>query len=169
MRFLYLLGVFSFGATTLLSGSQSPFGAVQSDRAAKPAGKSAVEYLFPEQVTIAADKASPVDLHFRVGDGLHINSHKPHTEDLIPTTLKVPEESGVRLMDAKFPEGKDFAFAVDPKEKLSVYTGNFTIRTELMAAPGEHLVEGSLRYQACNSEQCLPPRTIPVVVDVIAK
>lgn len=133
---------------------------------AKPA---AVAYLFPEQVTLLAGKPTAVDLHFKVAAGLHINSHTPRAEELIPTTLKLPEASGVRLANTNFPPGIDFSFPFDPKEKLSVYTGEFTIHTELLADKGEHLVEGTLRYQACNNEVCMPPHSIPVAIDVIAK
>ena len=142
-----------------LSGGQSSSGAKQA----------AVTYLFPEQVTVVADKASPVDLHFKIAAGLHINSHTPHTEDLIPTTFKVPESSGVTLAKADFPAGKDFAFELDPKDKLSVYTGEFIIHTELLASKGEHLVEATLKYQACDNQTCMPPKSIPVAIDVIAK
>jgi hypothetical protein len=132
----------------------------------KPA---AVSYLFPEQVTLVAGKPTAVDLHFKVAAGLHINSHAPHAEELIPTTLKLPEASGVRLSNATFPPGIDFSFPIAPTEKLSVYTGEFTIHAELVAAKGEHLVEGTLHYQACNNETCMPPHSIPVAIDVIAK
>ena len=50
---------------------------------------------------------------------------------------------------------------MDPKEKLSVYTGEFTIHAEFIAKPGEHLVQATLRYQACNNSTCMPPHTIP--------
>jgi len=129
----------------------------------------AVSYLFPEQVTVVADKPTPVDLHFKVAAGLHVNSHTPHTEDLVPTTLKVPETAGVRLANTVFPPGADFAFPADPTEKLSVYTGEFTIHAELVASKGNHLVEGTLRYQACDNQVCMPPHSIPVTIDVIAK
>ena len=133
---------------------------------AKPA---AVSYLFPEQVTVVADKPTAVDLHFKVAAGLHINSHTPRIEELIPTTFKLPEASGVRLVNATFPPGTDFNFTVDPTEKLSVYTGEFTIHAEIVAAKGEHLVEGTLHYQACNNATCMPPHSIPVAIEVIAK
>ena len=149
--------------------SQNPF-ADLSKPESKPASRpAAVAYLFPEQVSIAADKPSPVEFHFKVAEGLHINSHQPHTEDLIPTTLKLSDESGVHLLSARFPSGVDFSFAVNPSEKLNVYTGDFTVHTELTAAKGEHLVQATLRYQACNSESCMPPHSIPVVIDVIAR
>src|SRR5579863_9548996 len=68
---------------------------------------AAVEYLFPEQVTLAAGKASDVELHFRVAPGLHINSHAPKDEFLIPTTFSVPEDAGVRLEVTDYPAGEE--------------------------------------------------------------
>ena len=57
----------------------------------------------------------------------------------------------------------------DPKTKLSVYTGEFTIQARIVATPGNHLVQAKLRYQACDQNQCLPPKTITVPIDVIGK
>lgn len=131
--------------------------------------KTAVTYLFPEQVTIPAGKPSLVDLHFKVEEGLHINSHQPHAEEFIPTTLALPENAEVRLISATFPPGQDFSFAINPKEKLNVYTGEFTVHATFVAPKGEHLVQGTLHYQACNNAACFPPHTIPVVLDVIGK
>ena len=83
---------------------------------------AAVEYLFPEQVTVTAGKASEVALHFRIAPGLHINSHTPREEELIATTFSIPDGSGVRLAAASYPAGTDFTLALDPGTKLSVYT-----------------------------------------------
>ena len=129
----------------------------------------AVEYLYPEQVTLAAGKPSPVALHFRIKQNLHINSHAPRAEYLIPTVFSIPEASGVRLAGATYPAGTDFTLPADPDEKLSVYTGEFTIQAKMIAVQGEHLVEARLRYQACDQNECLPPKTITVPIDVIGK
>lgn len=164
-KLLFPAAALALAAASL--SAQAPFGDLQSHPAAAKA--PAVSYLFPEQITIAADKPSPVELHFKVATGLHVNSHTPHTEELIPTTLKLPETSGVRMVNAVFPPGVDFAFAIDPQQKLSVYTGEFTVHAELIATKGDHLVEATLHYQACNSDTCMPPHSIPVAIDVIAK
>ncbi len=132
----------------------------------KPA---AVEYLFPEQVTLPAGKPSKVVLHFRIAQGLHINSHTPREEYMIPTVFSIPEGSGARLEQVIYPPGTDFALPLDPKTKLSVYTGEFTIEARVVAAAGDHLVEAKLRYQACDNNACLPPKTITAAIDVIGK
>ena len=128
-----------------------------------------IEYLFPEQVTVPADTPSPVALHFRIAPGFHINSHKPKEDYLIPTTFAVPESSGVRLESATYPDGIDFTLPLDPGTTLSVYTGEFTIEARLRALRGNHLVEATLHYQACDKSACFPPKTITVPIDVIGK
>ncbi|MGC1461801.1 MAG: protein-disulfide reductase DsbD domain-containing protein [Terracidiphilus sp.] len=129
----------------------------------------AVLYLFPEQVTVSAGKSSPINLHFRVAPGLHINSHAPSEDYLIPTTFSIPDGAGVKLDKATYPSGVYITLPGDPNTKLSVYTGEFTIQTQIVATPGNHLVEANLRYQACNQSQCFPPKTVPVAIDVIGK
>jgi DsbC/DsbD-like thiol-disulfide interchange protein len=134
--------------------------------AVKPA---AVVYLYPEQVTVPAGKATTVTLHFRIPPGLHINSHTPKEDQLIPTTLSIPEDSGVRLEDAVYPPGADFTLPLNPQTKLSVYSGEFTIQARIVATAGDHLVEARLRYQACDNHACMPPRTMTAAIDVLAK
>jgi hypothetical protein len=129
----------------------------------------AVAFLYPEQVTVPAGKTAAVSLHFRIEPGLHINSHTPREEELIPTTLSIPEGSGVRLEGADYPPGTEFVLALDPTSKLSVYSGEFIIQARIVAIAGEHLIEARLRYQACDQKACMPPKTITVPIDVIAK
>ena len=131
--------------------------------------KQFVKFLFPEQVSIAANQDSVLELHFAVNPGLHINSHTPHEKSFIPTQLIVAEPTGVNVVSVDFPPGTDFALASDPGEKLSVYTGEFIIRAHVKAQLGEHLIQAQLRYQACDAMSCFPPRKAPLAVDVLAK
>lgn len=162
----------TFAMFLLLLGQQNPFGDLGSKAEnSKPA--DAVRYLYPEQVSVAAGKATAVVLHFSVKPGLHINSHQPSEKDLIPTTLAIPASSGVTATAIQFPAGREFVLAPEgpqgPSEKLNVYSGEFVVNAKLRAERGEHLVEGTLHYQACDNRACMPPHAIPVVVDVIAR
>ena len=140
------------------------------ERSARPKAKpAAVEYLYPAQVTIPAGKPATVVLHFRIAPGRHINSHTPSEEELIPTTFTIPEGSGVRLDKAAYPSGQKFVLPIDPGTKLSVYTGEFIIRARIVATAGEHLIEAKLRYQACDTNSCMPPATTIAAIDVIGK
>jgi hypothetical protein len=129
----------------------------------------AVTYLFPEQVNVPANKPSQIALHFRIAPGLHINSHTPREDELIPTVFSIPDGAGVRLDTTVYPPGADFSLPLDPSTKLSVYTGEFIIKARVVASAGEHLVEAKLHYQACDNNACMPPRTITAAIDVIGK
>jgi len=141
----------------------------KSPRNDSPIKTEAVQYLFPAQVSVPAGKPSPVILHFRVAQGLHINSHTPSDQFLIPTDFSISEGVGVRLGAATYPPGTIISLAFDPNTKLSVYTGEFAIQARIEATPGNHLVQAKLHYQACDQNQCMPPKTIDVPIDVIGK
>lgn len=128
-----------------------------------------VHYLFPEQVAVAAGKDAVIEMHFRITPGMHINSHVPSEKGLIPTQLKVGQVAGVKMDAVAYPAGSEYAIAAMPKVKLNVYTGEFVVRAHIRAAAGQHLLQGSLRYQACDVNACYPPREAPVAVDVIAR
>jgi hypothetical protein len=128
-----------------------------------------VQYLFPEQVSVTAGKDSVVDLHFKVNPGMHINSHAPREKWLIATRLIVVETPAMKVGPVEFPDGTDYTLAAVPKDKLSVYTGEFVVRAHIEAKAGQHLFEGALRYQACDTNSCYPPREAPIAMDVIAK
>jgi hypothetical protein len=130
---------------------------------------TAVQFLYPDKINIPARRAAQIDLHFRVADGLHINSHAPTDKSLIPTRLAVVEVQGLNVTAVDFPPGTQYAPQFAPREKLSVYAGEFVLHAHLTAQPGEHLLEGGLRYQACDANSCLPPRTIPVSITVVAQ
>lgn len=128
-----------------------------------------VQYLFPEQVSVTAGKDAVVEMHFKITPGMHINSHVPSEKGLIPTQLKVGHVAGVKMDAVSYPEGSKYAIAAMPKVKLSVYSGEFVVRAHIRASAGQHLLQGSLRYQACDVNACYPPREAPVAVDVIAR
>jgi hypothetical protein len=75
----------------------------------------------------------------------------------------------VKLESADYPAGMEFALPVEPGTKLIVYTGDFAIQARIVAQPGDHMVEAKLRYQACDANACLPPKTITVPIDVVAR
>jgi hypothetical protein len=121
-------------------------------------------------VQVRAGASAEVNLDFRIGSEFHINSHTPKSELLIPTVLKLQTSDQVTVADVKYPPGQDVSFPFSPDEKLSVYSGDFTIDTILKApaeaAAGTYPVTGTLRFQACDHSACYPPKSIPVQFQV---
>jgi len=152
------------GLVPVIAAAQSSLTGNPERHASRP---PAVTYLYPEQIRVPAGKPAKVSLHFRVAPGLHINSHTPSDEELIPTTLTIPESSGARLESAAYPAGTIFVLPLDKKTRLSVYTGEFIIEAQIVATAGSHLVEARLHFQACDDNVCMPPRTITAPIDVI--
>lgn len=134
-----------------------------------PANTPLVRFLYPQQVQVQAGKPYTVEMHFRIANGLHINSHTPLQKSLIRTDLNAPAPSGVRITAVEFPAGSSYAFPAAPSMKLSVYSGEIVVGMRIIAQRGNHLIQGSLRYQACDNNTCFPPRNVPVAVDVIAQ
>jgi hypothetical protein len=131
--------------------------------------EDAVQFLSPAQANVPARRPAEIDLHFRVANGFHINSHTPADKYLIPARLAVIEVPGLNVTAVDFPPGTAFALNVAPQQKLSVYTGEFVLHAHLTAQRGEHVLQGGLHYQACDANSCLPPHTIPVSVNVTAQ
>ena len=119
--------------------------------------------------TVAANRRGTLELHFKVLPGYHVNSHTPTESFLIPTALTAPAAAGVKPGEAAYPAGETYAFSFDPKNKLSVYAGDFVVTLPVTAAPGAHSIDATLRYQACNNASCFPPKTLPVKIDFTAK
>jgi Disulphide bond corrector protein DsbC len=121
-------------------------------------------------VELRAGASTDLSLDFRIGSDFHINSNKPKAEYLIPTVLKLNPSEPVTVADVKYPAGEEMSFAFSPNEKLSVYSGDFTINTVLKApasaAAGTYPVKGELRFQACDRSACYPPRSLPVQFQV---
>jgi len=111
-----------------------------------------------------------VNLNFRVPPGYHINSNTPKSEFLIPTALKMDLPTDIILGKIEYPPGEDATFPFSPDEKLSVYSGDFTIALGVhplkSVVPGKYVMHGVLRYQACDNAACYPPKTLPVSFEV---
>lgn len=107
--------------------------------------------------SVEAGKPQWLELRFRVGPGLHINSHQPKDELLLPTALKLE-----RAEKVEYPAGRPFHLAVGEGQMLDVYQDEFRVRVRVTVPVGETKLEGSLRYQACDTASCLPPQTLPV-------
>jgi hypothetical protein len=111
-----------------------------------------------------------VNLDFRVPPGYHVNSNTPKSEFLIPTALKMDVPTDIILGKIEYPQGEDRAFPFSPDEKLSVYSGDFTIAVGVhplhSVVPGKYVIHGVLRYQACDNSACYPPKTLPVSFEV---
>jgi Disulphide bond corrector protein DsbC len=105
--------------------------------------------------------------------GFHVNAREKSEEYLIATDLKAQLPSGFSSGDVVYPKGQLETFTFS-KKPLNVYQGKVILRlpvNALATAPlGEQHIPLKLRYQACSTELCLPPTTLPLdaVVNIAA-
>lgn len=108
-----------------------------------------------------------VELRFQIRPGMHINSHAPHDELLVPTSLET--NGALKVVGSEYPAGIPLRLEVGAGEVLSTYQGEFAVRLQVVAPKGDGELVGTLRYQACDSRSCFPPRVLPVRVAVVAR
>jgi len=115
--------------------------------------------------SITRGKPNPVELRFRISSGFHVNSNTPTLDYLIPTAVKL-EAPNDMILGVSYPAGEQLSFPFAPEQKLSVYSGNFnvslTIRPLASVLPGNYVMRGHLRYQACDNSSCYPPKELPI-------
>jgi hypothetical protein len=100
-----------------------------------------------------------------IREGFHVNAREKSEEYLIATDLKAQLPSGFSSGEVVYPKGKLETFTFS-KKPLNVYQGTIILRLPVNAlenAPlGEQHIPLKLRYQACSTELCLPPTTLPL-------
>ena len=121
-------------------------------------------------VVVSKGKAATATVRFRVKQGYHVNSNQPSSDLLIPTEIKFEAQPGVVVGRVVYPAGEEFALSFSPKQKLSVYQGDVTLKVPVSAAKnakvGDYTLKGSLSYQACNDNACFPPKSAPFELTV---
>jgi hypothetical protein len=115
---------------------------------------------------VSAKRGGPmaVTVKATLAEGLHCNSNAPNDPYLIPLKLTWDaKDLGAATVDypkAKLEKGE---FSDKP---ISVFEGAFDMVTRFnvpaTAPAGMGMAEGKLRYQACNSKMCFPPKTVSV-------
>ena len=123
----------------------------------------------PSQLTIQRGATATETLKVSVTPGFHVNNDKPKDEFVIP--LKLTWDTGpLEAESIQYPKPEEIRVG---GETLTVFTGAFDInthfRTTAQASPGEVIMHGRLRYQACNNQMCFRPATAEIALPVRVK
>ena len=119
--------------------------------------------------SVAAKRGAAVEarIPITVEAGYHVNSNTPSEEYLIPLKLTWTATGALESGAITYPRPslEKYPFSDKP---LSVLTGNFELVAHFQVAAnapaGPGVAAGKLRYQACSSNTCYPPRTIDVAL-----
>jgi DsbC/DsbD-like thiol-disulfide interchange protein len=101
-----------------------------------------------------------VALQVRLPDGLHVQSNKPRDPSLIATVLTLDPQPGVTVTEIVYPPAHDLAQSGQARP-LAVFGQEFVIGVRLAVERGlpaqDVMVQGRLRYQACDAVTCYIP------------
>jgi thiol:disulfide interchange protein DsbD len=126
------------------------------------------------KVLISCDAVRPGEAFkaavvLKVQPGYHINDNAPLDEFMVPTELAFADNPALELVEIAYPHGRRARFSYSEAE-LAVYEGEAVlgalIKVKDGTPAGPVILKGSLSYQACNNESCLPPKELPFEVAV---
>jgi hypothetical protein len=124
-----------------------------------------------QKLAVASGRPAVLQLDFRVKEGMHVNSSTPKSEFLIPTKVRFMPPTDIVVGKVEYPQAEELALSFSPKDKLSVYSGDFRVTAQVSAShgatTGPYTVHGELKYQACNDKACFPPKTLPIAFNVV--
>ena len=93
--------------------------------------------------------------------GLHVNSNRPSSQYSIPTTVRL-SGTGVRVGPVSYPRGSNRKFDFS-ESTINVYEGTvrfpFTIKVPANFRGNTVRIRATVKYQACTTEVCYPPKT----------
>ena len=124
---------------------------------------------------VARGKEMEIAVVMKIRDGYHVNARQTTFDYLIPTDLQADAPTGFKTGAVSYPKGTLHKFNFTKDKPLNVYTDTVVLRLPVSVganAPlGEQHIALKLRYQACSTDVCLPPATLPVdaVIHVSAK
>ncbi len=124
-----------------------------------------------QEKTVTAKILSPNDafkpggtytltIRIAVAPPFHINAEVPSEDYLVGTAVTFAPQTGVTFGKIVFPqaETRRLSFSQNP---LAVYSGTVNASVEVSLDKdfkgSEFVTEGTVSYQACNDQSCLPP------------
>ena len=126
----------------------------------------------PELVTakifLSGDKLTTVGrtrvaFALSIKSGWHINTNPSKPAFLVPTGVKIKSKLGTKLTNVRFPKGHAIQIP-NIDEDVMVLEGMVKIFGELevpeSAISKKESLDIEIRYQACNDQQCMRPKTI---------
>lgn len=100
----------------------------------------------------------------------HANANPVNDPNLIPTTITWQVPASVVIERTIYPPGKPVKLEWSNTPVL-LYEGRVVIfaegRVAKNAPRGPVKIEGRLRYQSCDDQTCLPPKTVPVAIETM--
>lgn len=121
------------------------------------------------KVGLTAGGSTDAVVLLKIADGYHVNANPTSEKFLKPTEVEITAANGITADKPVYPQALNKKFAFSDKE-LAVYENQATIKVKLRAsknaAKGDKVLNGVVRYQACDNEVCYPPAKMDLMIPV---
>ena len=119
----------------------------------------------PAKISAARNASVQTKIPVTVDPGFHVNSNPAAAEYLIPLSVTWSATGALEAGKVTYPKATKEKVGDDT---LTVYTGSFDLiasfKVSANAPGGPGVAAGKLRYQACNSTTCFPPKNVEISV-----
>lgn len=116
-----------------------------------------------------AGAKTELSLAIEITPGFHVQANPASRPELIPLSVRVTDAASLAVGTPRYPPGLSRRIDANP-EPLSLYEGSvhvgLPIEVPVNAPPGEHIVRGAVRFQACDDRRCHLPSTVPFAIAV---
>ncbi len=120
-------------------------------------------------ITVAAGGTVRTVVKLTIAEGWHVNANPASLDYMIPTEVELSTYPGLVFHNARYPRPEMIKVGFEDTELLS-WSGSPEIPIPVEAKPdmknGKHEIRGTVSFQACNDQVCLPPARIPIVLAV---
>jgi len=117
-------------------------------------------------------KPASLEIPIQVTDPYHIQANPASLPRLIPTTVELVGDGGIEVGAPMYPKGSIYR-QQGSQETISVYSGKIAVKLPLSvkpgAKPGDYVLKGKLKYQACDEKICYFPTTLPLEIPLQVK
>src|SRR5262245_57518582 len=131
------------------------------------AGPAVVSVQTSKAIEASPGQSVEIQVSVSIARGYHLQANPASEVYLIATRLEFNPGNEISVGRLRYPPSKPYRLSGADRD-LKTYEGDFDIgvllKVSRSASLGEHVLRGRLHYQACNSEVCLSPASVPVTL-----
>jgi Disulphide bond corrector protein DsbC len=131
-------------------------------------GTVAVGKLMP--ITAEPGTKTEISVAIDIPPGFHVQANPASRPELIPLSIRVTESASLTIGTPLYPAGRLRRVDASP-ELISLYEGSIRlgipVEVPMDAGPGERIVRGLVRFQACDDKRCHLPATVAFAAPVL--
>lgn len=122
-------------------------------------------------LTVTAGSSAEAVVNLTIAPTWHVNANPP-SPDMIPTTVTVVTAAGATVGKVVYPPATERKLSFS-EDVVRVWDGTVAVKVPITVAAdapsGRVKLSGTLKFQSCNDQVCLPPARIPFTIELMVE